>query len=130
MLYFVGSKSFGAAAETAAAEWKVDDLYELEPIVKFIGQLLAIGVAMILPHGYREALVEKSTLLLGLFLGSLLLVVVLLPELPPQATISIASSIRIAGKKGDFFYTVYLTNFLNKSDERRSRIGLKILRLI
>src|SRR3954471_2305685 len=42
----------------------------------FASLWLAIGVAMVFPHPYREALAEQSHLLFGLFLGSLLLVAV------------------------------------------------------
>jgi UDP-GlcNAc:undecaprenyl-phosphate GlcNAc-1-phosphate transferase len=42
----------------------------------FASLWLAIGVAMVFPHSYQEALLAKSDLLLGLFLGSLLLVVI------------------------------------------------------
>lgn len=42
----------------------------------FASLWLAIGAALIFPHSYRDALVEQSSLLLGLFLGGLLLVAV------------------------------------------------------
>ena len=37
-----------------------DDLYELEPIVKFIGQLLAIGVAIYFDIAHRRASACRS----------------------------------------------------------------------
>ncbi len=40
----------------------------------FASLWLAIGLAMLLPHPYQEAIHEKAELLLGLFLGSFLLV--------------------------------------------------------
>ena len=43
---FVGPTTFRALTREPVAVGLFDDLYELEPIVKFLGQLLAIGVAI------------------------------------------------------------------------------------